>query len=185
MEAQPQSLPPEVRTPLPKAWELIGVGLIGIIAGIFAIAWPGVTLLALGLILGIYLLLWGVGTLVSSFDERNSTADAVFGVALGFFGTIAGLICIVRPGTSVLAILLAVAFWLMITGIGDIVRGLTHRRFRAWNLVFGTLLLAGGIVIVSNPGIGMQTLALLAGISFIIRGIADVAIGYLVRQLAG
>ena len=45
---------------------------------------------------------------------------------IGILAVLAGLIAIVRPGASVLALLLVVGFWFILTGVGDLVRGITE-----------------------------------------------------------
>lgn len=166
---------------LPKWWTLVLIGFAGIIAGVLAIVWPDVTMLVLGLIFGIFLLVWGVTTLISVFQPGESFASTVLGVVVGLLSTIAGLVCIVRPQLSIVALLFIVAFWFMVVGISDVVRGVVDPAYRWWNLIFGAVMLIAGIIIVSNPDIAITTLALIVGISFIVRGVLDIALGALIR----
>jgi uncharacterized membrane protein HdeD (DUF308 family) len=45
------------------------------------------------------------------------------------------------------------------------------REHRGWNLLLAAFEVIAGIVIVSSPDIGVATLAVLVGISFIVRGL--------------
>jgi len=54
---------------------------------------------------------------------------------------------------------------------------------RGWNIVAGVVELIAGIVIVSDPNIGFATLALLAGIAFIVNGVGMFALGWGMHSL--
>ncbi len=44
-----------------RHWVLLALlGLLGVVAGVLAIAWPGITILVLALLVGIRLIVWGV-----------------------------------------------------------------------------------------------------------------------------
>jgi len=65
----------KVGTPLEQAashwWLAVLAGLVFIAAGILALAYQGITLLALGLVFGISILVWGVSALVAAFDSLS------------------------------------------------------------------------------------------------------------------
>jgi uncharacterized membrane protein HdeD (DUF308 family) len=147
------------------------VGVISVIAGILAIAWPDVTLLALALIAGINL------TVLSAFLIGETLADdeaqdKTLRVVLGVLGIIAGLIVIRRPGETLLVLIIAVGIWLVLDGIVDIIRaflrGEPHRVLLVLSGLIDAIL---GIVILSWPELGLGTLAVLIGIGFVVRGI--------------
>src|SRR3954471_20098137 len=117
--------PAEVRHDVRQAGTLlIVVGAIGAIAGILAIVYPDLTLLALALIAGINLMLLGVLGLVDAFSDDGDTTTRVLAAVLGLLGIMAGLVVIRRPDESLLAVLLVIGIWLIITGIVDVVRAL-------------------------------------------------------------
>ena len=109
-----------------KWWILALIGVLSVAAGILALAYEEATLLALGLIFGIYILLFGTSPLLASFEPGAPTSSVVLRVVIGILAVLAGLIAIVRPGASVLALLLVVGFWFMLTGVDDLVRGITE-----------------------------------------------------------
>lgn len=167
---------------LPKWWVLVLLGVGAIVTGVLAIVWSNVTLLVLGLIFGIFLLVWGVTTLIGVFEPGESFPAVVLGVVLGIVSTIAGLILILRPGASVMVLLFVIAIWFIVVGISGLVRGIVEPAYRWWNLLIGLLMLIAGIIIASDPDIGLETLALVVGISLIVRGILDIALGALVKS---
>src|SRR5206468_229411 len=88
---------------LAKSWWLMAVlGAVSIVAGVVAVVWPGPTLLAIGVIFGCYLLLAGIFELVDAIigDPASRALSAIVGIV----ALIAGLICLRRPGESLLAL---------------------------------------------------------------------------------
>src|SRR4051795_13222615 len=145
----------------PKKWWVVALlGAISIVAGILALAFPDITLLALGLIVGINLVLIGAVWVALATMEDHTPGGRVLRFFVGFLATLAGLICLVRPGAGVLALLLALSFWFIITGMADLARALDEREHRVIAGVLGVIGIAAGVVIVANPDIGLTTAAL-------------------------
>jgi uncharacterized membrane protein HdeD (DUF308 family) len=169
----------------PKKWWVVALlGLISIVAGVLALAYPDITLLALGLVVGINLVLIGAVWIALATTEDHSPGGRVLRMFVGFLATLAGLICLVRPGAGVLALLLALSFWFILTGIADLARAMDESQNRAIAVVLGVISIAAGVIIVANPDIGLSTLALLAGIAFIVRGTVELMAGIYLRRLA-
>jgi uncharacterized membrane protein HdeD (DUF308 family) len=167
----------------PGKWWLVGIlGLISIAAGILAIVYPGITLLVLGLIFGINLVMIGTVWVMLATTEEHSPGGRVLRMIVGFLGILAGLFCLVHPGQSVLALLLVVGFWFVMVGVADLARAMDEPDGRVISALLGTLSIAAGVIVVSDPDIGLETLALLAGIYFIARGTVElVAAAYMQR----
>lgn len=164
-------------------WALALIGLFQIAAGILALAYTGVTLLALGIIFGVNLLLAGtILVMLGAADEEASTGVKTVRIVIGFLTTLAGLIAIVRPGASVLVLLLCLSLWFLLSGIGWLVEALTSPNHRAINAVLGLAGIAAGVILVGDPDIGLNTLADLAGILLIVRGTIELAGGLAIRS---
>lgn len=166
----------------PERWWIVAlIGVISIAAGILALAYPGITLLALGLFFGINLLVAGMFAVIVAADEDTGPGGRALRMIVGFLAILAGLICLVRPGASVLALLLAVAFWFVMVGVADVTRAIVEPRGRFLSALLGVIGIAVGIVMVADPDIGLETLALIAGIGFIVRGTLEVFAGFALR----
>jgi uncharacterized membrane protein HdeD (DUF308 family) len=160
------------------------VGALSIVAGILAILYPDITLLALALIAGINLLLLGILGLfeaVTSNDDAGGTR--VLSGVLGLLGVIAGLVVMRRPGESLLAIILILGVWFVVSGLVDAIRALVVPGDRAFRLLVALFDLVLGGLILALPDESLKTLAVLAGIAFIVRGIFAVVIGLKLRGL--
>jgi uncharacterized membrane protein HdeD (DUF308 family) len=170
----------------PGKWWLVGLlGLLSIAVGVLAIVYPDITLLALGLIVGVYLVIAGTSyIMLASVESQPSAGGRVLRYIVGFLSILAGLICLVRPGAGVLALLIALSFWFIITGVADLARALDVREHRVIAIILGVVSIAAGVIVVANPDIGLTTLALLAGLGFIVRGTVELMAGIYMRRLA-
>jgi uncharacterized membrane protein HdeD (DUF308 family) len=166
-----------------KWWVFALLGGAAIVAGVLALAYPDITLRALGIILGAYLLVWGIFTLAAAFAPGTPTPMAVLRVLVGFLGLLAGLICLVRPGASELALLIAFSFWFILIGIADLMRAMASTQNSGWVVLLGLVSIAAGVVILGNPDIGLTTLALLVGIGLLVRGTLEIIVGFTLRGL--
>jgi uncharacterized membrane protein HdeD (DUF308 family) len=156
-------------TRVAKEWWLVGIlGLVSLVAGILVIAYPGPTLLLLGLIFGINLLLLGIFELIEAVagDPDSRALSAIVGVV----GILAGLICIRRPGESLLALVVVVGAYLVVAGCVRLVRAFSVAEDRGIAILAAIVDLVLGILILAWPDVSLKTLAILFGISLIVRG---------------
>src|SRR3954453_1703080 len=138
-------------------WMFAVLGVICVATGIAAIVWPDITLLALGIIFGIYLLVAAVIEII----------DAIFGppggrgisAILGVIALIAGVVCIRRPGESLLAIVIVLGVYLIAEGVIRIILAIGSQGHRWWGIALGGLDVIVGIIIMAWPEIGLVTLA--------------------------
>ena len=163
-------------------WVLVLVGVLAIIVGFVALVLPGPTLVVVGILFGANLLVWGIFMLVMAFGEHLGVAHTLLRVIVGVLGILAGLVCLVHPGTGVVAVLLATSFWFILTGIADLVGGMHRAEGRWLSILLGLIGIAAGVVIVANPSVGLTTLVLLVGIGFMARGVLEVAAGLALRR---
>jgi uncharacterized membrane protein HdeD (DUF308 family) len=168
-------------TGVAKEWWLLAVlGVVSIVAGVLAIAYPDITLLAMGIIFGFYLLLAGIFEIIQAIfgDDESRALSAIMGVV----GLIAGLVCIRRPGESVAALVLVLGVYLIVTGGVHLVIafGAEHRGLALLAAVVDVVL---GILILALPKVSLATLVLLFGISLIFRGAFACVGAFMMRRL--
>jgi uncharacterized membrane protein HdeD (DUF308 family) len=175
--------PAEVRHDVRQAGTLlIVVGAISAIAGVLAIVYPDVTLLALALIAGINLLLLGALGLVDAFSGDGDSTTRVLAAVLGLLGIVAGLVVVKRPGETLLVLVLAVGVWLVVAGIVDLVRALVVAGNRGIRAIAGLADVVLGGLILALPKLSLGTLAVLIGLAFVVRGVVCVVRGVQVRK---
>lgn len=181
MSAQTSNVPETGASSTEKWWVLALLGALSIVTGFLALAWPGPTLLLIGIWFGLLLLLVGAGDLAVAFSAEASTGRRIAAGILGVITIFAGTVLLFRPGASVMTAAWVLGFWFVVTGILQVVQGLTHAESRLWNLLFGVIGVAAGAIILGSPRIGLQTLVLIAGIGFIVRGTVALTLGFALR----
>ncbi len=166
-------------------WLIVGLGVLSIIAGILAVAWSGATLLLIALTFGIFLIVSGLGDIIGAVQagSASTTARIFFGL-LGVLALAAGIILLARPAASLLTAAWVLGLWFGISGAVQLAQGFASDEGRAWNIIFGLIGLAAGVIILVQPSVGIKTLIWIVSISFILRGMVTIAVGLVVRKAA-
>jgi len=163
---------------------LILLGVLAIVVGIIAIAWPRVTILALVILFAVYAFMDAGLQTARAFS--SGSAGPVFGhLLLGLIDLAAGVIALVWPGPTALVLVLVVGIWAFIGGIAEIVAGFGSGETagtRAMFILAGLVSVAFGVVLFARPGVGAVTLALLFGLFSLIYGISQIVAGAELRR---
>ena len=161
---------------------LVITGVVSLLAGLLAIFYPGPSLLVLAVITGFNLVVIGVLGLVDLAIGDRDEKGLEGGVLVYATALIAGVLVMRRPGDSVLALVLVFGVWFVVAGIVGLIGvagGGGDRGARALGAVAEATL---GIVILSLPDVSVKTLAVLAGISFVVHGIVLIVRGWRVGR---
>jgi uncharacterized membrane protein HdeD (DUF308 family) len=164
-------------------WLVIAAGAISIVAGVLAIAYPDLTLLVLAIFTGVNLIVLSVLGLVEAFSDDSGDDSRTLSAVLGVLGLVGGLIILRRPGETLLALLLVLGIWLIVSAAVGLFRAIERRENRALRMLAAFCELVLGIVILSVPDLSLRTLAILAGIGFIVRGALAVYAGWQLRKV--
>jgi uncharacterized membrane protein HdeD (DUF308 family) len=163
---------------------LILLGVLGVIVGIVAIAWPGVTILALVILFAIFAFI-GAG-LQAARAFSGATAGPVFGhLLLALIDLAAGVVALVWPRPTALVLVLVVAIWAFVAGFAEIfaaLGGTGPAGTRAMLIITGLISIAFGVVLSWRPYIGAVTLALLFGLFSLIYGVSQIVLGVQMRR---
>lgn len=164
-------------------WLVVGVGVLGIIASILALVWPGKTLLLVALTFGIFLLFVGVQDLAAAFNTKGASGGArIFFALLGVISIVVGVILIIHPAESLLTAAWVLGLWFAISGAVQLLQAFSHPEGRGFNIAFGLLGIVAGVVVLVNPGVGVVTLVWIVSISFMIRGLVAIAVGLALKK---
>src|SRR5215212_2971991 len=165
-----------------SAWLIIAVGAISIVAGVLAIVYPELTLLALAIFTGVNLIVMSLLTLVDSFGSGVDGGARALSAILGVLGLIAGLVVLRRPGETLLVLVLAIGIWLVVSGTVQFIRAFEDLEDRALRLLVAVSEIVLGALILCLPVLRLRTVAVLAGISFLLRGALAVYAGWQLRK---
>jgi uncharacterized membrane protein HdeD (DUF308 family) len=155
--------------------------MFGLIFGVLAVAWPGLTILALVAIFACYALLDGIATVWAGLVSTQTGQRPWPPVVRGLLGIAAGVFTLLWPGVTTKVLLLAVAAWAVVTGALDIIAAIRLRKVAdEWMLALsGALSIGLGLVLFTSPAIGLIGIASALGVYSMVSGI--MLIGHALR----
>ncbi len=163
---------------------LILRGLLAVIVGTVALAWPGVTILALVILFAVYAFIAAATEATRAFT--SATAGPVVGhLLLGLVNIGAGVIALAWPAPTALVLVLLIGAWATVAGLVEIFAGFRAGEpagTRALFFLSGLVSVAFGIVLFARPDMGAVTLALLFGLFNLIYGISTLVQGIELRR---
>lgn len=165
-------------------WALALRGLAAVLFGIAAIIWPDITLRALVLVFGAYTLVDGAFATGHAFTAGNGLRW--FLALEGLAGIALGILTMVWPGITALALAYWIAAWAVITGILAIAAAIQLRKLieNEWLLGLGGVAsVAFGAILMIAPGEGALALLWLIGGYAILFGALLIGLGFRLRTL--
>ncbi|MFI7680314.1 HdeD family acid-resistance protein [Actinophytocola sp. NPDC049390] len=170
---------------LSRRWHLVVLrGVVAVLFGILAIAWPGITVLALALLFGIYTLLDGITSIVMGVGQGT---DRAYLITLGVLGVAAGVIALVWPRITVIALLVVIAVWAIVAGVMQIAAAIRLRKVirDEWFLALsGIVALVLGLLLIVQPAAGAIALVIAIATFAVVWGLILVVLGFRLRTLA-
>jgi len=168
-------------------WLVLLRGILMAIFGIIALVSPGIALLALVWLFGIYAILDGIAAIAIGIRARGEP-QWVWTIVQGVVSVLAGVIALIWPGLTALALLFVVAFWAIVLGIAEIGGAFASRRSGStawgWTLAAGILNVVFGVVLLIWPASGILALVWLVGIFTLVGGVALIVLAFKVRSVA-
>jgi len=164
---------------------LIIRGIIGVIFGIVAFVWPGLTLAALVLLFGAYALLDGIADIAYGISGARSGGHSWALLLAGIVGIGAAIVTFLWPAITLLVLVLVIGIWAVIRGVLQLVAAVRLRNIirGEWLLVLsGILSIALGVLVFLYPMTGAIVLAWWVGAYAFVAGIALIALGIRLRQ---
>jgi uncharacterized membrane protein HdeD (DUF308 family) len=163
-------------------WIMIAAGAISIVAGVLAIAYPDITLLVLAIFTGVNLIVLSALSLVDAFRSDPAGGSRALSATVGVLGIIAGLVVLRRPGETLLVLVLAIGIWLVISGLVHFFRTFEELEDRALGMLVAISEIVLGGLLLCLPDLSLKTVAVLAGIGFLLRGALAVYAGLRLRK---
>jgi len=169
---------------LARNWWAIGIrGVIGILFGLVALFLPGATMLSLVLVFAAYVFVDGVFGIISAV--RAARQHERWGLLLleGLVDIAVAAIAVLWPGITVVAFVLLVAFWAILTGALMLAAAFRLQIDDGrWWLVFGGVvsLLYGALLIVA-PMIGAVVLTWWLGAYALVFGVSLLVLAFRLR----
>ena len=162
-------------------WLVLLEGVFAGIFGLLLLSAPGATLLFLVQVFGFYLFLGGIFRVVSIFTDSSSWGWKLVG---GLLGIIAGIAVLQHP---ILSTVIVPTYIIYIIGFIAIAEGVIELiaafQGSGWGLgILGILRIVFGIILVSNPLLGVLALPIVLGALMLVGGIFAVVVSLRMRS---
>jgi uncharacterized membrane protein HdeD (DUF308 family) len=167
-------------------WAIVLRGVFAVLFGLGTFVWPGITLAVLVLLFGGYLFIDGILAVLWALAKRNEGSFSWQVFLIGLASLAAGVMTLVWPGVTAIALLYLIAVWAIVRGIFEILaafhlrRELRHEWLLALNGALSVLL---GVVLIVAPGAGALAVLWLIGSFAIVVGIVMIALGFRLKGL--
>lgn len=164
-------------------WLLIIQGIIAILFGLAAFAWPGKTLSLLVILVGLYFFITGIISILVGITTIKANKNWWLMVIEGLLGLIAGVITFTTPGITAFFLFILVMVWAFIIGLLRIAFAIQIRKTNSnWWLwaIGGASAIIIGLMLVFTPLEGLLVVAWVIGFYALFSGIA--AIGYALTE---
>jgi uncharacterized membrane protein HdeD (DUF308 family) len=166
-------------------WALLLRGVIDVLFGVGAFAFPGITLAALVLAYGAFALVGGVFAVAAAVVGRTHGWPWWSLLVEGLFGIAIGIITFFWPGITELALVYVIAFWALVTGIFQIVAAIRLRKEieGEWLLgAAGVLSILLAVVLIARPVFGAIAIVWTIGAYAIAFGIFWIVLAFRLRK---
>ena len=167
-------------------WLVLLRGIFMVVFGLIALVWPGIALLTLVWVFGFYAILDGIAAIAIGIRTRGEP-HWIWTIVQGVASVLAGVIALIWPGLTALALLFVVAFWAIVLGIGEIGGAFASRKGGSnawgWTLAAGILNVIFGVLLLIWPAGGILTLIWLVAIFTLAGGIALIVLAFRVRSV--
>jgi len=166
---------------------VLAFGIITLLTGIAALAWPGRTLVVVAVLFGVQLIVMGIfrfGVALASDDLTGGTRALL--AVLGVLSLIIGLYAVRHVLITLLALALLLGIFWVVSGAVELFTALSHRemRGRGWNAVMGIFSILAGIVVLAYPGISLLVLAVVLSIWLLVFGAMQITVAFRIRSLS-
>jgi len=162
-------------------------GIITLVLGILALAWPGHTLIAIAVVFGVQLVVMGVFRFVASFAYPDlSGGTRVLYALLGVLSLIIGLYALRHVLITIVALALLLGIFWVVNGTTELFTAISQRELpnRGWNIFSGILGIIAGIILLVYPAISVLALAVVVSVWLIVYGAMEISVAFQMRSLA-
>jgi len=160
-------------------WAIVLRGILACVFGVLVLANPGIGIAVLILMFAVYAAIDGVAALATAVDHGRSGLRWGWWLVEGLVSLAVAALALARPGITLLALVLLIAFRAILLGLIEVGgalggKGLDHR----WLLgITGVVSLVFGVLLIANPLAGSIALVWVIGVYALVFGVMLVVVG--------
>ncbi|MTD59016.1 HdeD family acid-resistance protein [Amycolatopsis pithecellobii] len=170
-----------VRRVTGRWWLVTLFGVATVVLGVLLLVHLATAVGALAILVAIALIVDGIDELVTADRQRRRWAA----YALGAVWIVIGVIALVWPGITLLALAVTIGIGLIVGGIMQVMMAVSMRaELPMWGLwlALGIVTVIIGVLALAWPGITILTLAIWLGIILVVRGFGAVWFSLMLRR---
>ncbi|MBS1581691.1 MAG: DUF308 domain-containing protein [Bacteroidetes bacterium] len=164
-----------MRTFLHRIWlPMLITGILSLLFGFFALAMPGITLIALAWLFAISVLVQGAMMLSGAWSARRIDSGWWVVALLGLVEVVVGIWALWMPGITALVLIALMGWCAMLVGLLQVVWAWRVRkvvRNEGWIIAGGILSILFGLWVIARPGGGALALIVLVATYAIVYGV--------------
>ncbi len=161
-------------------------GIFTLVLGLAFISLPGKSLVLIATFVGLYLLIDGVIESIKGVFSIKKDKEWWVMLFKGVVGVLAGIVIFNYPQFSLGILFFVLALWALIAGIIGIVQAVRNRKetYGGWTLTgMSVLLIAFGLLLLTQPYGSVLVLTVLFGLYAIIAGVMIIAFSMDLRSM--
>lgn len=167
-------------------WVLALRGLLAVIFGVLALAWPSTTVRVLVILFAVYAVIDGLCSFLSALASRPRRGGWWLLLIEAVAGIAAGILAFFWPQVTALALLYLIAAWAIVTGVLELVAAIRLQRQveGEWILgLAGVVSIVLGLLLALRPGSGLILMVWFVGAYAILFGVLLIVLSLRLRSL--
>lgn len=157
------------------------MGVLLVIAGIFMIANEGITFISVAFVVGLLFIIAGIVEVLSCNSYRGDEGDKAWVLIDGLIMLAIGVLIILNKLAADVTVPLVLGFWVLTSGIGNMVRALAKRETKDayfyGYLVIGILNVIVGAYMFFNNDLLMMSVIVQVGLCILAQGVNAFMVG--------
>jgi uncharacterized membrane protein HdeD (DUF308 family) len=174
---------------LEQNWWVIALrGILGILFGLVALFFPGVTILSLVLLFSAYMLVDGAFSIAGAVRAMGRNERWGWLLLNGIWSILTAIVAFLWPGLTAIVFVLIIAAWSIVSGalmLTAAFRMHSGARARGWLVFGGILSVLFGVLLVIAPLMGAIVLTWWIGAYVLVLSIFMLALAFSLRSRSG
>ena len=158
-----------------RHWGILALkGAALIMLGLFAVFWPGVTLVTLVVVFAVYCILDAILSVILAVHGARHGGRWAWPALTAVVALAAAAIALRSPGFTLIMFAIMLAVWAIVTGVFTLAAGLRLRgdHGRWWLVAEGAALTLLGLILAFMPPLALFTLVWMVAVGAVASGVA-------------